>query len=171
VGTIGALAIAVCAWGADTATDAVSVEGNIGKPRSWTAEQIKAELAQEVRTITFTAKDGKHSATAAPLLALVNAGGVQIDPKIKNHVLRFVVVVEGRDGYMATFALAELEADLGNREAWVIVDTDGKALSERDGPASLVVPGDQKAGRWVHGIKRVRVVDMSGKGDAGGTRP
>jgi hypothetical protein len=96
-----------------------------------------------------------------PLLALVNAAEPKLDPKIKNQQLRFVVVVEGKDGYMATFALAELMPDEGNREVWVAIDMDAKPLADRDAPASLIVPSDQKPERWVHGIKTIRVVDMS----------
>ncbi len=146
------------------APDAISISGAVSKGQSWTAEQLESDFAKDVKTISYAGKDGsKHTATAVQVMDLVNAAGPALDAKVKNDELRLIVVVEGRDGYVATFALAELMPAIGNKEAFVALDADGKALAERDSPAELIVPGDQKPERWVHGIKMIRIID-AGKG-------
>lgn len=159
------LALAACAgaWAAGAAApgaDAISISGAVSKAQTWTAEQLKSDFAKDAKTVSYAAKDGsKHAATAVPLMDLVKAGGPALDSKIKNDELRLVVVVVGKDGYIATFALAELMPAIGGRDAFVAVDVDGKALSDRDSPAELIVTGDQKPERWVHGIKMIRIID------------
>jgi hypothetical protein len=158
---MGVFIIAGVAAGADPVENAVAVAGDVGQGRSWTLAQIKTELAKDSKTLKYTVKGENHAALVVPLLALVNAAAPKLDPRIKNHSLQFVVAVEGKDGYMATFALAELMPADGNKEAWVALDMDDKPLSDRDGPASLIVPTDAKPERWVHGIKTIRVVDLN----------
>ncbi len=147
-------------FGADSPELAVAVEGNITKPQTWTAAQLKADFAKDIKTIKYTLKTENHTATAVPLIDLVNAGEPKIDPKIKNHQMHFVVVIEGKDGYLGIFSLADLLPEIGNREAWITLDLDGKPLSDRDAPANLVIPSDLKPERWVHGIKTIRIIDM-----------
>lgn len=81
------------------------------------------------------------------------------DPKDKNFPLRLVVVVTGRDGYVAAFSLAELLTDVGNTDAWLALDLDGKPLPQAHGPAKLIVPADQKPARWVRGIGTIWILD------------
>ncbi len=103
------------------------------------------------------------------MLSILKAAGVDAgvgknptaDPKMKNAALHLVVVVRGRDGYVAVFSLAELLPEIGDKPAWIALDEDGAALSERDGPVKLIVPGDAKPGRWVHGVAGIEVVDES----------
>jgi hypothetical protein len=79
------------------------------------------------------------------------------DPKLKNHNLRLAVVVEGADGYTATFSLGELMPEIGGKEAWLALDEDGKPLPQR--LVKLVVPADQKPARWVRDVVSITIVD------------
>ena len=71
-------------------------------------------------------------------------------------------MVRGRDGYAAAFSLAELLPEFGHAVAWVAWDRDAKPLPPEAGPVELLVPGDVKAARWVHGVAAVTVMDATG---------
>jgi hypothetical protein len=81
------------------------------------------------------------------------------DPHVKNYNLRLVVVIEGGDGYITTFSVAELLPEIGGREAWLVFDEDGKPLPERDGALKVIVPADQKPARWVRDVTCITVVN------------
>ncbi len=138
----------------------ITVGGQVTMPKTWSAAQIQADFANEIKTIKYTSKDHPHTAMAVPLLTLINAAAPALEPKNKHDQLRLVVVIEAKDGYIATFALAELLPENGNREVWAAVTVDDKPLTDRDSPLTLIVPGDQKPERFVHGIKSIRIVDV-----------
>lgn len=48
-------------------------------------------------------------------------------------------------------------SDFGNEPIWVAVDQDWKPLDADDGPVELVIPGDAKPARWVHGVASIDV--------------
>ncbi|MGD0139842.1 MAG: molybdopterin-dependent oxidoreductase [Tepidisphaeraceae bacterium] len=155
--------------------DAVHVDGAVDKPGDWTTTRVKSELAADLTSISYVSHGQKHVSDAVPLLSLLKAAGVQTqvqmdpnaDPKTKNYGLRLVVDVEGRDGYIVVFSLAELLADIGNRHVWLALDMDGQPLTQRDGPMKLIVPEDAKPVRWVHAVQTISVVN----GAAPTTRP
>jgi hypothetical protein len=64
----------------------------------------------------------------------------------------YYMLVEAKDGYRATFAWAELDASFMDKSVYVVTKRDGKALSEKDGPFQLVVPGEKRAARWVRQV-------------------
>jgi len=154
---------------ADAPPDSVSVSGAVDHGGDWNAARLKADAGADFKSIDYSRRGQKHVGNAAPLLSLLKAAGIKTDlkmgpnvpPKQKNYALRLVVVVSGRDGYTATFSLAELLPDFGNHSVWLEVDEDGKALSERDLPMDLIVPDDVKPGRWVHGVGTITVLDAS----------
>ncbi len=152
------------AWAAAPAA-ALLVSGAATKPGAWDAARLRQGFAGAIKTVTYTRKGKSHTAHALPLLALVQAAGPRLNPNIKNHRLQFVVLVRGRDGYTAAFSLAELSPDLGQRAAWLALDEDGKPLPAESGPATLVVPGDAKPGRWVHGVAAVVLRDEAAAPD------
>src|SRR5215469_14060392 len=139
----------------------IHVDGAVAKPGDWTAARIANDLATELRPLHYESRGRKHVSKCVPLLALLKAAGVQTtlkmdpsaDPKTKNMPVRLVVIVIAQDGYAAAFSLAEMLPELGRRDVWLALDVDGNPLSESDGPARLIVPGDQKPARWVRGIR------------------
>lgn len=146
----------------------VSVTGpGAAKPGHWSVERIKADFAAEVKEVSYVSHGRKQTSHAVPLLSLLKAAGVptgvgtdpKADPKVKNRALRLAVTCASDDGYAATFSLGELLAEGGDRAVWVAVDADGKPLAGRDVPVKLIVPDDNKPGRWVHGVTTITVVD------------
>jgi DMSO/TMAO reductase YedYZ molybdopterin-dependent catalytic subunit len=137
------------------------VGGAVQKPGEWSVSRITSELAPSVQTIRYSMKGTEHTARVIPFWSLVDAARPRIDPDQKNHRVGFAIVVRARDGYVATFSLAELAPDIGNQKVWLALDRDGKALPEKDGPVRLLVP--EEAGghhrRWVLGIQSITLVD------------
>ncbi len=143
------------------APPAFQVAGAVGKPRTWTAAQLQKELPASIQTVSYTRKGTAHTAHAVPLWAVVQAEQPQINPQIKRHLLQFVASVRGRDGYTVLFTLGEIAPDFGASAVWVAWDEDGKPLPEDDGPVELIVPGDKRAARWVHGVSAITLTDMA----------
>lgn len=67
------------------------------------------------------------------------------------------LVAEGRDGYRAVFAWAELDPTLMDKELYIITKRDGSPLPQTDGPFQLVAPGEKRGGRWVRQLKALRL--------------
>jgi hypothetical protein len=147
---------------------AVHIDGD-GVPQAsdWTVDRFQHDLADDVKTIEYTVKNQKHTATAVPLASVLKAAGVDLsvkmnrnaDPKTKNRSLRLVVIVRGSDGYTTAISLAELLPEIGNRHAWLAMQIDGQPLPARDAPVNLILPDDVLPGRWVRGVSEIRVID------------
>ena len=145
----------------------VTVGGRVAHPLAWSAEVFRSSLAAHVSTVEYESHGHKHAAHAVPLMAVLEAAGAdttlkmnpKADPATKNWPLRLAVVVRGRDGYAATFALAELLPDIGNRPVWIALDRDDAPLPEASTPVELIAPADAKPGRWVRGVASITVVD------------
>ena len=94
-----------------------------------------------------------------PLADLLARAVVQVDPAIKNDILRRYVVVTGSDCYEVIVSLAELLSDFGgDAQIFVAFETgDGNMLPTNEGMARLIVPGDKKGGRYVSNIAKITV--------------
>ena len=158
------LPLGVC----DASPSAFEVGGAVAHPGVWSVARLRQQWGGTERTLHFTLKGHPHTAHVLPLLSLIQAAHPRVNPQIKHHVLQFLVIVRGQDGYTADFSLSELMPDFGHEAAWLALDEDGRALSADDGPVELLVPGDVKAARWIHGIASVTVRDMAQSPPPGG---
>jgi hypothetical protein len=94
-----------------------------------------------------------------PLTDLLNQAVIDVDPAVKNDILRKYVVVTGSDCYETILSVGEILSDFGG-SAQVLVayaTGDGQLLQTDEGMARLVVPGDKKGGRYVSNIVRITV--------------
>lgn len=138
----------------------ISVSGAVAKPGAWSVARLMRELAAEIRPLEYPVKEEKRRAKCVPLYAVVKASEPRLNPKAKNHFLAFAVFVRAADGYTACFSGSELMADaVGKGGIWIALDRNGQPIPGDDGPVELIVPGDTKPSRWVHGISRILVVD------------
>jgi ketosteroid isomerase-like protein len=71
--------------------------------------------------------------------------------------LQKVVSVRGSDGYVAAFALGEFDPSLGDRQAVLVDERDGKPLGATDGPWRLIVPQDKREARWVRNVVSIEI--------------
>lgn len=142
----------------------LQITGAVAKPTNYSPGALRGQFGSSLQTITYTRKGIKHTAHAVPLWAVLQAVQPRVNPQIKNHTLQFVVLVSGRDGYTAAFSFGELAPSFGSKPVWLALDEDGHPLGETgDGEVDLVVPDDVKAGRWVHSVTRLSVVDEAGR--------
>ncbi len=163
----------------DEAPAAIHVAGAIAKPSDWTVSALKKQFAAQIKPVEYSSRGSQHTCNCVPLLAVLTEAGVattlkmdpKADPKLKNHPLRMIIVVQARDGYAAAFSLAELMPNVGNRAAWLALDMDGSDLSERDGPIKLIVPEDAMPGRSVRGVGSIVVVDGVAAAGSAATQP
>ena len=139
--------------------ETIKIIGAVEKPREWTPDQIKTEFATEIKTVPYTLKGNKGEAQCLPLITLVQAAKLKINPKQKNHELAFAVVVKGRDGYAACFSYGELLPQIGNRAVWLALDRSGKLLPDSAAPAEVISVDDEKPSRWVHAVSSISVID------------
>ena len=146
---------------------AIRIGGAGVQSSEWTSARLEKEFAADMHTVQYTSHGQQHSAKCVGLVTLLKAAGVQTelkmdpkaDPKTKNYPLRLVVMVAGRDGYTAAFSLGELMPEVGHEDVWLAVEVDGKALAGDDGPARLIVPGDDKPARNVRAVGTITIVD------------
>jgi len=132
----------------------------LAKPGRWTVERLLTQLQSDARMFEYDLKGKRHMTQGVPLRRLIEASQPKFDEKIKNHRVRFAVSVVGRDGHAASFSWAELAPGDGKTEAWVVTEEDGAALPTARAPLSLVVTSDVKPSRWVHGIAKIKFVDV-----------
>jgi len=69
----------------------------------------------------------------------------------------YYLTVEAKDSYRAVFAWAELDSTFMDKAVYVVTKRDGQALSEKDGPFQLVVPGEKRAARWVRQVTALKI--------------
>jgi hypothetical protein len=140
-------------------TDTIQLGGAVETPAQWSADSLAKDFAADVTVVNYTLKGQPGKARAVPLIKLVQAAKLKIDPKQKNHLLAFSVVVRAADGYAAAFSLAEIHPDFAGAEVYIALDKDDKPLPENQRPVSLLVPSDKKPSRWVHGVISITVID------------
>ena len=92
------------------------------------------------------------------VLGLVEA---PLGEALRGKALASHVQVEAADGYRVAFSLAELDAGLGNTDALVAFERDGKPLGGELGSFRLVVPTDKRGARWVRQVTKISIVEAS----------
>lgn len=93
------------------------------------------------------------------------AGGLDLDPGVKNDVLRHYVVATGSDGYRAVFSLGEFHPAFGNEPVLIAYQFDNvplgnpKSLLEatNDGFARMTAPADKHGARYVSNLAQLQV--------------
>jgi hypothetical protein len=91
------------------------------------------------------------------------AAGAPLGKPMHGRNIPLVVLLTARDGYAASFALAELDPAFRDKPILLADRRDGEPLSEQAGPLQLVVGDEGRAGRWIRQIERVEVLDPTGK--------
>lgn len=152
-------------------TDSIRVFGIVGDVTLSLAE-VQALPAESV-DVTFTAsgEQQQHSFTGTTLLGVLEHVGLPFPADARNPLLQTYLVVTANDGYQVVISGGELDPAFGNVPMLLAWEQDGAALDGADGPLRLVVPGDTKGGRYVHGIVSIEVlgVDQAWQGEAPST--
>jgi hypothetical protein len=72
-------------------------------------------------------------------------------------VASYYLMAEAHDGYKAVFSWVEVDPTFTDRKVYIATKRDNKALSAKDGPFELIVPGEKRYSRWVRQLKLLRV--------------
>lgn len=133
-------------------TGEVSAEGTFG------LADLQALPTQELE-VTFTSRGEPqtHRYTGVLLYDLLEGAAPALDEDVNNDALRFYVRVAATDGYVATVSWGEIDPDFGNQPVLVAYEEDGEPLAE-DGMARLVVPGDERGGRYVSNMSSITLL-------------
>jgi hypothetical protein len=112
------------------------------------------------RTISATDEHGVSAEYGGVALRdLLTAAGVPAGEAIRGAVMTRCVVVDAADGYRVVFSLSELDPAMTDRVVLIADTRDDVALSAREGPYRLIVPGEKREARWVRQVTAIDVED------------
>jgi DMSO/TMAO reductase YedYZ molybdopterin-dependent catalytic subunit len=133
----------------------VRVEGEVPTPLRLTASDLM-QLPRQ--TIMARAHDGKESRfEGVALFEILKKAGVPSGKELRGKAVALYVVAEAFDGYRAVFALPELDPAFTDRVILLADRRDGQALSSKEGPLQIIVPGEKRHSRWVRQVIALRI--------------
>ena len=130
------------------------VDGQVAHPRTLTVEDLRQFPEQRVRA-RFGSGDGReeHRYRGALLLDVLEAAQPQFDPETKNDA----VLVTASDGYQAAVAWGEIGPRFAATEVLLAYEEDRQPLAR----PRLVVPSDERGGRYVTEVTRVSLLRLA----------
>lgn len=111
-----------------------------------------AELRQMHRESVKVAWGGGHTYTGAVVSDLLAEIGAPSETRLHGPPLDQVVIVKGRDGFIAVLAIAETAMSFKGQPVILADEEDGKPLNDKEGPYRLVIGGEIKPSRSVWGV-------------------
>lgn len=136
-------------------TPALSLTGKVRHPQQFTLDALRALPSRDVQ-VSFETEHGDRQERYKGVLLwalLDQAGG--LDDATKGAVLRHVIKVTGRDGYVVVLSTGEVAPDFGGKPALVAYQHDDAAPGA--GGFRLVMPGDKRGGRYVRDVVAIDV--------------
>jgi hypothetical protein len=123
-----------------------------GAPGTFDLAALSALSATTDHNVSFfsgTTLNGPHDYTGVSLWSLLGGDS-------NNDQTSSLVLATGSDGFQVVFALAELNPAFGAASDLVAYSVDG-ALLGSSGVARLVIPGDNRGGRYVSNLASIQV--------------
>jgi DMSO/TMAO reductase YedYZ molybdopterin-dependent catalytic subunit len=119
----------------------------------------KARLASLKQTEVTIDSGGTRDTYGGVLLTdLLDSAALKLDSTKKNDFLDKGVYAIGSDGYETLIVDSEVHPNFGKVQVLVATTKNGQPLTDADGFARLVVPGDGIMGRYVSNLARIEVV-------------
>jgi len=160
----------------------IVVDGLVNRPTTLTVEQLATLPDQQTLNISFVDRlnSVQHHTERGPLLWTVlslAAGGVKVPDLLDeqyqgpNPLVPLYVLLVAANGYQTVVSEAEVDPFYGNAPILLALAEDGQPMARAPyaattkGPAQLVVPGDQRDGRYVNRICRITVQNGALGGD------
>ncbi|HEX4508155.1 MAG TPA: molybdopterin-dependent oxidoreductase [Alphaproteobacteria bacterium] len=139
-------------------SDSVAIKGGVDHPKTLAL----ADLQHAPQTTVTISQHTGHGTLAGAfggvsLWALLQDAGVTLDKGKKNDLIHHTVTVTGSDGYSAVLSLGEIAPEIGDDQAMIAWQQDGKPLEGDRGFARLIVPNDKAASRAVSAITTIEV--------------
>lgn len=143
-----------------TINGAVGERGPIGRPELESFDQRAVRM-------TYQTSGGpqSHGYTGPLLLDVLRS----VEPNFssdRHDPLRYVLLVQATDGFLAALAWGEIDPELANTRAIVALTEDGRKLTR----PRLVLPGDTHGARQVYDVATISLLRLSpglAKGPAG----
>jgi len=111
-----------------------------------------ADLKSMKRYTVKVGWDGGHTFAGAGLTDILATIGAPSEKRLHGPALDQVVIVTGRDGFIAVLAIAETSLTLKSDPVILADEEDGKPLDAKQGPYRLVIGGELKQPRSVWGV-------------------
>ena len=134
-------------------TQAFFLTGLVNTPAKYTLTELQA-----LKTTNVTVQGTTYSGVL--LNDLLQQAGLQLKPK-KNDFLHKGIVAIGSDGYSCVIEDGEIDPRFGNIQVLIATAMNGQALPISDGFTRIIVPGDQKMGRFVSNLQELQVVELA----------
>ena len=132
----------------------ITVHGLGGK----TVTLTEADLAKLPQQTITTTDHGTPATFQGVLLSDVLAKvDLPLGDKYHSTAASYYVLAEGRDGYRALFAWAELDTSFMDKQVYLVMKRDNKPLPENAKPFQLVAPGEKRGGRWLRQLTTLAV--------------
>lgn len=132
----------------------VTVVGLDGRQKVMTPDDL-ADLPRAKVTVTRSGKDRVYE---GPLLIyLLREVGAPAGARLHAEAMRNYVAAIGDDGFLAVYALAEVDKDFHDGTVILADTVDGAKLDAEEGPYRTVVAGDRKASRSVYRTVRIEL--------------
>src|SRR5262249_50895493 len=151
----------VAIWTSVAAADApaptFTLAGKAGSPQVLGVADLQKLAVRDVSVADPHSKQQVHY-RGVGLPALLSLASAPLGDKLRGPALATSVEVAAADGYRVVFSLAELDPGVGNTDAILAFEADGKPLGAEAGPFRLVVPSDKRGARWVRQVTKVEVV-------------
>lgn len=135
--------------------DAIRIVGAVDAPVTITRADMEAMEPLTVRAVGHDQTERTYQGST--LRSLLDRAGVPGGSDLHGRALSGYVVVEARDGYRVTFALAELDAGYWDALPTLAYRRDGAPLDAEVGPFQVITPDSPQHGRWVRQVACLRV--------------
>lgn len=135
----------------------LQVRGEGGRAATLTLTDI-AGLPRE--TVKAMAGHGGASRTyeGARLIDVLRTVGAPLGARLHGPPATDLVVFSGMDGYRSVMALMDADPDSHASAKIIVADkVDGQLLDIKEGPLRLVIEGDLRSTRSVHGLAKVEI--------------
>jgi hypothetical protein len=134
----------------------LTVVNEEGKSFEFTAADLAKLPRQQVRAKDHDGKEiafeGVSVADVLKLAGVKLGGDTMRGKRLANYLL-----AEAKDNYKAVFSLTEFDSEYTDSVILLADKTDGKLLDEKTGPWQMIVPNQNKHGRWVRRVIKLSV--------------
>ena len=98
--------------------------------------------------------------SGVPLAVLLRGAGAPTGGAVRGAPARSYLAVEGSDGYVALYSLAELDTTATECAPILADERNGGAIPASLGPFHVVAPCDRTHARWVRNVTSLRIVTV-----------
>ncbi len=117
-----------------------------------------AQLPQQ--TVKATSHEKEAEFSGASLVDLLKSCDVEFGEKLRGRRAPTIAVLDAADGYRVVISLLEIDPATTDKTAIVANMRDGEALSAKEGPYRLVLPGEKREIRWIRNLQSIRIVNL-----------